>query len=372
MNLRVLLVTSEFPPDIGGIGSHVAELARGLAGEGQHVTVVHPRSFTSTAPSPAGAGFAVQRPRLLKGEPFYQVMLHRRLAREISRNPVDIIHVHGVRPLGATRGLSAPTIFTNHSSGFLARLNASPRRKRKTADLLKHVSSLIGPSDELVEAARAFGYRGPATMIANGVDPDRFRPGASAARARLGIGADETLILLARRLVEKNGVTWFARALAPMRHLAFRVIVAGDGAEREPMRAILAEGGLQDRVLFLGAVANSEMPDIYRAADLSVLPSLAEATSIAGLEAMASGLPLVGTNVGGIPAIVDDGITGLLVPPKDPGAMADALTRLVASPDIRHRMGMAARQRVEQEFAWPMIARKTIAVYRACIEARRT
>ena len=310
VSLRVLLVTSEFPPDVGGIGSHVAELARGLASEVDRVTVVHPQSFGSKLPGKDMQAFKVDRPRLIKGEPFYGAMLHRWLAREHAHKPFDLVHVHGVRPLSATRGLRVPTVFTNHSSGFLARLKASPRRQKRTAALMQHVASLIAPSDELVEAAQTLGYRGPATMIPNGVDPDRFVPGASPIRARLGIGVDETVILLARRLVEKNGVTWFARALGPLKDRSFKVVVAGEGAERAGMEAILAESGMLDRTIFLGSVANTAMPDLYRAADLSVLPSLAEATSIAGLEAMACALPLVGTNVGGIPTIIEDKATG--------------------------------------------------------------
>lgn len=365
--MRVLLVTSELPPDVGGIGSHVAELARGLVSEVDRVTVVHPQSFGSKLPRKEKQAFEVNRPRLIKGEPFYGAMLHRWLVKEHARAPFDLVHVHGVRPLSATRGLTAPTVFTNHSSGFLARLKASPERQKRTAALMQHVAWLIAPSDELVEAAQTLGYHGPATMIPNGVDPARFSPGPSPVRGKLGVGADETVILLARRLVEKNGVTWFARALGPLKGKAFRVVVAGDGAERAAMEAILAESGMLERTIFLGSVSNTDMPDLYRAADLSVLPSLAEATSIAGLEAMASALPLVGTNVGGIPTILEDKMTGLLVPPREPEAMAQALGLLISDADLRRRMGAAARAKVEREFTWPVIVRRTVDVYRATL-----
>jgi glycosyltransferase involved in cell wall biosynthesis len=369
VSLRVLLVTSEFPPDVGGIGSHVAELAQGLVGQVDSVTVVHPQSLGSDRPRVETRAFEIDRPRLIKGEPFYGILLRRWLATR--RASFDLVHAHGVRPLSATRGLGVPTVFTNHSSGFLARLKASPKRQARTAALMQHVTSLIAPSDELVEAARTLGYRGPATMIPNGVDPDRFNPGPSTTRARLGIGADEVVVLLARRLVEKNGVTWFARALGPLKDKAFKVAVAGEGAERAGMEAVLAENGMLDRTIFLGSIANTAMPDLYRAADLSVLPSLAEATSIAGLEAMATGLPLVGTNVGGIPTILEDKTTGLLVPPRDPDAMANALGLLISDADLRRRMGAAARAKVEREFTWPVIVRRTVDVYRATLDGVR-
>jgi glycosyltransferase involved in cell wall biosynthesis len=367
MDIRVLLVTSEFPPDVGGIASHVAELASALSTDLRHIEVVHPRSIWSKPAKWDAHGLTVHRPGLIKGEPFYQAMLHGWLSRKLATAPVDIVHVHGVRPLGATKGLPAKTVFTNHSSGFLARLNASPARKRLTARLLEHVDYVLAPSDELVDAARAFGYCGPAMMIPNGVDVRRFSPGASSFRREHGIGEDEILILLARRLVEKNGVSDFARAVCLLDSKAIRIVVAGDGPEREKMSAIFNEARAMDRVLFLGAVPNTQMPPVYRAADISVLPSLAEATSISGLEAMASGLPLVGTRVGGIPAIIDDGQTGLLVEAREPKAMADALLRLIADRPLRQAFGAAARRRAENEFSWPTIAGRTLDAYRECL-----
>jgi glycosyltransferase involved in cell wall biosynthesis len=138
------------------------------------------------------------------------------------------------------------------------------------------------------------------------------------------------------------------------------------------MAQALKAGGMQERTLFLGAVANADMPDIYRAADISVLPSLAEATSIAGLEAMACAVPLVGTRVGGIPTILQDGVTGLLIPPRDADALAAAIGRLARDVGLRRNLGAAARQSVELSFSWPRIAARTLAVYEGVLgEARR-
>jgi glycosyltransferase involved in cell wall biosynthesis len=369
LDIDVRLITSEYPPVVGGIASHVAELARVLAPQVRSVGVVHPGG-EGPAAAVEPSGVVVRRPPLIKAQPFYTALLHGWLRREA--RAVDILHVHGVRPLAATAGLSAPTVFTNHSSGFLHRLNAHESRRRRTARLMAHVSQLIAPSDELVEAARALGYAGPARMIPNGVDVERFAPGGSPARAAWGAAADEVVVLLARRLAPKNGVVDFARALTHLKALSFRVVIAGDGVEREAMTAILGEAGMLERVLFLGSVANTEMPALYRAADLSVLPSLMEATSVAGLEAMACGLPLVGTRVGGIPAIIEDGATGLLAPPADPAALAQAMARLIADGALRRRMGAAARAKVEAEFSWPIIAQRTLAVYKACLDDKKS
>jgi glycosyltransferase involved in cell wall biosynthesis len=121
-----------------------------------------------------------------------------------------------------------------------------------------------------------------------------------------------------------------------------------------------------DRCVFLGSVPQERMPEVYRGADVAVLPSLREATSIAGLEAMATGLPIVGTNVGGIPEIVQDGISGLLVPPGEPVAMAEALKTMIQNATLRHSCGQAGRERVEQDFSWAAIARRTTGFLERC------
>lgn len=366
--MKLCLITSEYPPVIGGIASHVFELARALSAKGVTVTVVHPVAPGTVQGGAESYNFNVLRPEIIRSKPFYDFALQRYLRKLQREHRFDLIHVHGVRPLAATKGLELPVVFTNHSSGFLARHHAGFIRKLRTRRLLAHVDALIGPSDELVESAQFFGYRGPAHMIANGVDDERFTPGEGTKRKAWNVSENDTVILLARRLVFKNGVIGFAEAVAQMSATNFRIVIAGDGPDRAAMTEIFDKAGRLDRCLFLGRISNTDMPDIFRSADVSVLPSLAEATSIAGLEAMASGLPLVGTNVGGIPTIIADGVTGLIVPPRDPRALAEALDKLCADKDRRKKMGHAARARVEAEFSWPKIADETRHVYDACLK----
>ena len=115
-------------------------------------------------------------------------------------------------------------------------------------------------------------------------------------------------------------------------------------------------------MIFTGAVPNDRMPEYYAASDVVALPSLKEATSIAGLEAMASARPLVGTNVGGIPQIVKDGDSGILVPAKDPEKLADAIVRLLDNDSARAAIGERARQRAKL-FDWRTIAQAYPHIY---------
>ncbi len=109
------------------------------------------------------------------------------------------------------------------------------------------------------------------------------------------------------------------------------------------------------------------MPKFYALSTVAALPSLMEATSISGLEAMASGLPLVGTKVGGIPEIIEDGESGMLVDARSPEQLAAAFLRLLGDADLRKHLGSGARGRVEEVFAWPEISRRTVSVYDSAI-----
>ncbi|MEJ1406478.1 MAG: glycosyltransferase family 4 protein, partial [Candidatus Sedimenticola sp. (ex Thyasira tokunagai)] len=170
-------------------------------------------------------------------------------------------------------------------------------------------------------------------------------------------------------LVEKNGVTVFAEAVAALKELPVRLLFAGDGEERSKVEQILRDNGMFDQSIFLGGVPNPQMPDVYRAADISVLPSFMEATSITGLESMACGIPLVGTTVGGIPTLINDRETGLLVPPGDPATLGEALAQLARDPEQRQQMGTAARSRAEEKFSWRGIASRTLDIYQQHLDS---
>lgn len=362
--MRILLLTSEFPPRVGGIASHVAELAAGLAALGHRATVV--------APEVAGAGAydavrrtykIVRHQSFLRAKPFYDFLLGRLLGRLRAAEEFEIVHVHGLKPLRAALGLGLPLVFSNHTSGFLVTAAAGGARLQRTMKLLNRVDFLIAPSEELAEAPRRAGLARPSVYIPNGVDVHRFTPGeANKLRREWGLAAPGVAVLAARRLVQKNGVLVLAEAAVRLRDTACRFIFAGDGPERARVESVLAHASMAGRAVFLGSVPNEAMPGVYRASDLCVLPSLLEATSLAGLEAMASGKAVVGSRVGGIPAIIEDGANGLLVPPGDPIALAAAIRRLAADAGLRDRMGAAGRRRAEQEFAWETIAARTATI----------
>ena len=362
--MRIALISADFAPNIGGVAAHVVELGKALADLGEEVHVVTRPLGEMREKRQHWNSMQVHRPAIPSGKPLYSWLLGSWLKRFCRHYRPDILHVHGLRPLEASRNLPLPVIFTNHTSGYLKRIAKGKRERRRMGRRLDHVAHVLAPSQELCDATSAAGYAGPIDFISNGVDIDRFTPGPTTLREELGIAANEVVVLLARRLVEKNGVCVFAEATAALRDLPVRFLFAGDGSEQDKVESILRQNGMHSNSLFMGAVPNTGMPEVYRLADLSVLPSFMEATSITGLESMATGLPLIGTRVGGIPTLIQEGESGLLVEPGNPEALGQALRTLVENPDQRRSMGIAARKRAVDHFAWSHIASLTRDIYR--------
>ncbi|SIS42896.1 glycosyltransferase family 4 protein [Neptunomonas antarctica] len=354
--MKIAIISVDFAPNVGGVAAHVVELGKALVTLGHEVHVLTLPIADKQESIETWQGMIVHRPRLPKSKPLYTVFMKIWLRRFLKKNPVDIIHVHGMRPLEATRGLNTPVIFTNHTSGYLRRLEKGPKVHAELARRLAHICHVLAPSDELCEATRVVGFTKPVDFIPNGVDVARFTPSP--------IRPDRPVtILLARRLVDKNGVTVYAEAVSALKGLDVQLIFAGNGPERVKVERILKSNGMFDKSTFLGDVSNQDMPDVYRSADISVLPSFMEATSITGLESMACGLPLIGTRVGGIPTLITEGETGLMVPPGDPDALGEALVFLANNPLLQKEMGLKARKKAEQQFSWLHIAERTVAVY---------
>ena len=188
-------------------------------------------------------------------------------------------------------------------------------------------------------------------VIRNGVDLDRFGTlGRTEARRVLGLDPSALLVGTVGRLVpvKDHATLLYAAVHLGSRGLRCEVVIAGDGPLREATTTLAGELGL-GRTHLLG-----HRPDVERvlaALDVFVLPSRSEGLSNTILEAMASGLPVVATRVGGAEELVEEGATGLLVPPGEPAALADALGRLLVAPDLRRVMGAAGRRRAGREFA---------------------
>lgn len=189
--------------------------------------------------------------------------------------------------------------------------------------------------------------------IPNGVDLAAFQPGPRNQRLReeLAISEDAPVLGIVGRLTDQKGHIYLLRALPLLREKfpALRCLLVGDGELREELQQLVADLGLTDHCLFLGV--RQDIPEVLAAMDLLVLPSLSEGMPYAALEGMAMGKPVVATAVNGLPELIQDGVTGLLVPRKDPVALAKAIESVLADPQMAASFGLAARRLVEQTYS---------------------
>jgi glycosyltransferase involved in cell wall biosynthesis len=354
------MVSMDFPPVPGGISAHVFELSKALAESGQTVTVLT-RSKKDIRRVPPATVTVYEMP-LKFVAPSYGLQIRRRIKTLIPDIKPDIIHIHGMGPLEWYDIKKIPLAYTNHTSGYLMRIQKGGfRRMRMLKRLFKKPDLFLAPSRELLEVP--FPIRARKRFISNGVDAAKYafdREKRAGIRKQLGISDSEVVAVITRRLVPKNGVIYLAKATRYLQQDQLRFIVIGDGPERDAVENEFIRS-CGKRVIMLGNKTHDEIIDYYSAADFSILPSLMEATSISGLEAMAAGLPLVGTKVGGIPELIKEGENGFLCRPGDPEDLAEKINTLL-SRDLKS-LGDSSRIMVEKDFEWKRIAEKTRQAY---------
>ncbi|HEX2281219.1 MAG TPA: glycosyltransferase, partial [Thermomicrobiales bacterium] len=246
-------------------------------------------------------------------------------------------------------------------------------------DVIRRVDRLIAqcPSErhELVEDYGADPSK--VVIVPSGVNVDRFRPvDRNQARGRLGIKPDTFVIAYVGRMLPRKDVRNVVRAAAllieQVEHPVQLLLVGGDTDDPDPeltpeigeLQSLAGELGILEHLIFTGRRQPDDLRNYYGAGDVAVTTPWYEPYGLTPLEAMACGVPVIGSAVGGITFTVKDGETGFLVPPRDPAALARKLRYLLERPEERRRMGHAARRRVEREFTWPVVAQRTAALYR--------
>ncbi|HET9518420.1 MAG TPA: glycosyltransferase [Actinoplanes sp.] len=387
------LAALDGPGSAGGRPAHVAQAAAALAAEGHEVRVYTRRDSPQLPPQvtvpdgvtvvhvPAGpaAGLGDDEVLAHTGE-FGRWLI--RSWRDGDWTPT-VAHAHfwtsGLAAVTAAKQCRLPVVQTFHTLGSVARrhrveASGPPQRTGYERALGRAVDRVVVQSqDEVAELVRLGVPRARMSLIPAGVDCARFTPdGPAVAREPA-----RPRILAVGRLVERAG---FGDLVQAMRYVpgAECVIVGGPadgGAGGDPyahsLRRLAGRCQVSDRVAMVGAVPADDMPLWYRSADLSAAIPWYESTGLTTLEAMACGVPVIGTPVGGIADTVVDGLTGDLVPARDPRALGAALRRLINDRVRRLAYTTAALDRARQCYSWQRIAAQFGAVYAAVAGLRR-
>jgi glycosyltransferase involved in cell wall biosynthesis len=373
--MRIALFTDYYPPHVdGGVERVVLQLAQGYARRGHDVRVftlntrdapefetVMPNLRVYRAP-------AVQLSGLLKVQSSVSTKLYGVANDALNDFPADVIHAHttffysSLVAAALSKRHSTPLVTTLH----VGSLGEMPLRTRLMAGIYERTlgslimaqsQAVIAVSHAVADHAEKLGVRpNKLTVIPNGVDVDEYAPAFYK-------GADRLRVTCVGRLIGNKGPQHLLEAVPALLGVApdAEVVFVGDGPMLQALQARSEALGLQDNVTFLGS--RDDVPDILRDSDVFVRPSLTEGMPLAVLEAMACGLPVVATAVGGTGEVVRHLHNGLLVAPCDVTGLAKALIDVATNEALRERLGRNARLSVEDDYSWQRVVECNLDVY---------
>jgi glycosyltransferase involved in cell wall biosynthesis len=369
--MRILQLTAFYLPSLGGIQYYVRNLSRALAHHGHDIDIltVNTERVQAREERPEGTVY-----RCALDFNYHRGLISRELVRQLfRRGDYDVLHVHIPFPLGlevaalATRRNGIPLVVTHHGTGtkddrlytVIAGLYDQVYRR---LSLRMAATTIFLTESYRDEIGLATSLRARTRIVRTGADVETFSPAVDGApiRERFGFRASDVVGLWVGSLSEHNrykGVNYLIDALAHEAARSTKLLVVGGGPLQDELRAQVAALSLDDRVRFAGAIQNDELPGYYAASDVFTLPSIQgpENSPVVVFEAMASGKPVVASDIAGVREIVEDQRTGFLVPPRNSGALAAALGRLAASSELRASLGQCARAKAI-EHSWQRCA----------------
>ncbi len=307
----------------------------------------------------------------------YLIAQYRHSVKEGRRFGAEIVHGHWAIPTGPALvaialKLKIPSVITLHGGDVYVNTAEGydfPTRwyvRPVLAWTLRKASALTAISEDCKHhALNAGAYESSISVVMNGADLRRFSPASPVDVPAFG----PRMIFACRQLFPRKGIRFLIEAVAKLRpkYPDINLIIAGDGFERPALEKLAKDRGLGDRTQFLGWMANKDLPPYFRGCAVSVIPSLEEGFGIPAAEAMGCETPVVASDAGGLPEVVENGVTGFVVPKGDADALAAAIDRLLADVDLRKQMGKAGRARALARFDWDRTVEQFNLVYEKVI-----
>ena len=308
--------------------------------------------------------------------PLLSIEAYRKFAQVIKK--CDLVHAHGHVYMSSymagkvAKKYKKPFILTQHNTfiDYQSMLNILEHLNDLTIGkaVLKDADRVIVVSKKTREYVLKLGAdKSKTSVIYNGVDIDHFHPrNKGESRKKLSLPKNRKIILSVRRLVYKNGLDTLIESapLVARDHPDTLFVVAGKGPSRKLIEDRIKELGIEDNIKLTGFVPDKLLPVYYDATDYFVLPSASgEGLPLVLLEAMACGLPVIATTVGGTPEIIKHMKNGVLVPPRNPEAMAETISKLLSEERLGPAIGEEARRIVEDRFTWEKNLRQLQSIY---------
>ena len=393
--MRVLILNYEYPPLGGGAGVATQALARGLASRGVTVDVITAGKRDECRSEVLWDGYAAEEGMLTvyrvkssrtgiheagMGGAFSYLRTALPLVRARMRDEhYDIVHVFFSLPTGAMLPLlslgDTPVIVSLRGSDVPGYDPCQRTLGRAHKVLLPLTRWIWHRANRVVAVCESLGRLALRTdpglrysVIPNGVDLTRFRPSA---RARSRHPRKVRCIAVAR-LVERKGIADLIQAIASLERGRYELEIVGSGPDERQLKELAQLLGVSREVIFAGSVDRAAIPGRYRDADIFVLAPWEEAFGNVFAEALASGLPIVGSTVGGIPELVEHGKNGFLVPPREPIALAAAIRHLADNPELRAEIGRRNRAQAEANLSWARVTTRYLSVYNGVLRRAPT
>ncbi len=385
--LKIAIASDWFYPKIGGIEAHIDELARNLLSAG-HEPYVITHDYRYMKPYVDSFPYRVVRfPSTIYFRKYHVSVGYDQLWRinefykEVN---FDITHVHSIySPLAVavskiSRGIrNVPVVATNHS--FYGRPPLDPLIRAFVRHHLKRVDTFIAVSTPVADDTRELlGHKlngRPVVVVPNGINVKKWRPPDSNerewARRDLGVRDEIVILYLGRMTKRKNAhrIPLIVREALRKSNLPkrkVRLVIIGDGPMRPTLEDNLRKTGLGEVAELYDFMERGRLLPLYWASDLVLMPGILEAFPVVGLEAMATGNPVIGRNESGLSDMVLNGKTGLLAVSEE--GMAENLARAFQDREMLVEMGIEARKRAEKEFSWDVVLKRILRVYKMTID----
>ena len=381
----VLILTSSYPKYLGepsGLFLHL--LAKYLSAQGWHLTVLAPNfpggkkieeiegiqiyRFNYFVPSMQGLCYrSGMLPNLRKSVilwlqvPLYLASMWYSVLKLLRTQSIDLIHVHWVLPQGIIAGLvrvfsKIPILLTVHGSDIFSFKGKLAIFLKKFS--LRQASAITANSLFTSSIVNKLDRNVPINVVPMGVDTDEFNPARKNPKIRKELGIEGPMILFVGRLVENKGVQHLLQAMPSVLKIFPKavLVIIGDGSQKDKLKKLVETMKISQSVNFLGTLSHSQLPEYYAEADVFVGLSEVEGLGVVFLEASSSGLPLVGTAIGGTADILLDGLTGIKVETDNMVELSRAIVRILRDDELNQRLSQNARDHAVKNFSWPRVA----------------